>query len=223
MARFDRLTVYKEVLECGLVPLFYNADVQVSQHIVAALAQGGARIVEFTNRGDKAHDVFKALGAFCEQEHPQLVLGVGSVLDAPTAALYIAAGANFIVAPIFDIETARLCNKRKIPYIPGCGSVNEISTAEEWGVEIVKIFPGAQVGGPGFVKAVRGPMPWTRLMPTGGVDATRESIDSWIKAGACAVGMGSKLVTKELVAAGDYVSIRDKVRLCLDWIREARG
>jgi 2-dehydro-3-deoxyphosphogluconate aldolase / (4S)-4-hydroxy-2-oxoglutarate aldolase len=223
MARFDRVTIYNEFLAGGLTPLFYHQDVEVAKKIADAIADGGARILEFTNRGDKALDVFKALNSYCNERHSELILGVGSVLDAPTAAIYIAAGANFIVAPIFDAETARLCNKRKIPYMPGCGSVTEISRAEEAGVEIVKIFPGSQVGGPGFIKAVRGPMPWTRLMPTGGVDATKESIESWIKAGACAVGMGSKLVAQGLLENGDYDEIRDRVRKCLEWIREARG
>ena len=222
MARFDRLSVYNELLSSGLVPLFYHPEIEISQKIATAIADGGGRILEFTNRGDKALDVFKSLNDFCQKEHPDLIPGVGSVLDAPTAAIYMAAGANFIVAPIFEPDVARICNKRKIPYMPGCGSVTEISRAEEWGVEIVKIFPGAQVGGPGFIKAVQGPMSWTHMMPTGGVDATKESIESWIKAGACAVGLGSKLVSKELVAAGDYEAIREKVKACLQWVREAR-
>ncbi|RQW04344.1 bifunctional 4-hydroxy-2-oxoglutarate aldolase/2-dehydro-3-deoxy-phosphogluconate aldolase [candidate division KSB1 bacterium] len=222
MARFDRLTVYQEILSSGLAPLFYHPDVDVACQVAGAIADSGAAVLEFTNRGDKAYDVFKTLNAFCEEHCPSLILGVGSVLDAPTAALYIAAGANFIVAPLFDEQVARLCNRRKIAYIPGCGSVTEISRAEEWGAEIVKIFPG-EVGGPGFIKAIRGPMPWTRMLPTGGVDATKESIEGWIKAGACAVGMGSKLVTKELVAAGDYDAIRDKTKQCLKWIQQARG
>ena len=223
MARFDRLTIYQNVMNSGLVPLFYHADAETAQGIAAAVAEGGARILEFTNRGDKAMDVFKVLNAYCEKTYPDLILGVGSVLDAPTAALYIALGANFIVAPIFDAEVAKLCNRRKIPYMPGVGSVTEITRAEEMGVEIVKIFPGSQVGGPGFIKAVKGPMPWTRMMPTGGVDATKESIESWIQAGACAVGMGSKLVRKDAVAAGDFDTIRDTVKDCLAWINEARG
>jgi len=222
MARFDRLAVYNELLNGGLTPLFYHPDIKVAIKIADAVAAGGAKILEFTNRGDKALDVFKTLNAHCETQQRDLILGIGSVLDAPTAALYIAEGANFIVAPIFDAETARLCNKHKIPYMPGCGSVTEISRAEEYGVEIVKIFPGSQVGGPGFIKAVRAPMPWTRLMPTGGVDATKESIEKWIEAGACAVGMGSKLIVKSDVDAGDFAAISKRVKQCLAWIVEAR-
>ena len=144
------------------------------------------------------------------------------MVDAPTAALYIAAGANFVVGPIFNPEIARLCNRRKIPYLPGCGTLNEISQAEESGVEIVKIFPGTAVGGPGFIKAILGPCPWTRIMPTGGVDATQENIRSWIEAGACCVGMGSKLITKSAVSEGDYDSIRENVEKILGWIAAAR-
>ncbi|MBN1811567.1 MAG: bifunctional 4-hydroxy-2-oxoglutarate aldolase/2-dehydro-3-deoxy-phosphogluconate aldolase [Anaerolineae bacterium] len=223
MARFDRLTVLNAMVDTGLVPVFYNGDVEVAKKIVTACAEGGARIVEFTNRGDRAWNVFTELIAWAEDAQPGVILGVGSVVDGPTAALYIASGANFVVGPILNPEIARLCNRRKVAYSPGCGSVSEVSEAEELGVEIVKIFPGGQVGGPAFVKAVRGPMPWTRIMPTGGVDATWESVSGWIKAGATCLGMGSKLVRKDLVAAGDLNGIRDNVRQVLTWIQEARG
>ncbi len=223
MARFDRLTVLKAMLETGLVPVFYQADVEVAQRIVAACAEGGARTIEFTNRGDRAWNVFTELAAFVDRTLPGVILGVGSVVDAPTAALYIASGANFVVGPLLSAEVARVCNRRKIAYCPGCGSVSEISAAEEMGVEIVKVFPGAEVGGPAFVKAVLGPMPWTRIMPTGGVKATRESVFAWIQAGTACLGMGSNLVRKEWVAAGDYGAIRDLVCQVLAWVQEARS
>ncbi len=222
MAKFDRLTVLNTMLDTGLVPIFYNGDLEVAKEIVAACVDGGAWVVEFTNRGDRAWNIFTQITAFFDQANPSVILGVGSVMDAPTAALYIASGANFIVGPVLNPEVARVCNRRKIAYLPGCGSVSEISAAEELGVEIVKIFPGKQVGGPPFIKAVHGPMPWSRLMPTGGVDATRESVQEWIRAGAACLGIGSKLIRKDLVAAGDYDAIRDNVRRVLDWIRETR-
>jgi 2-dehydro-3-deoxyphosphogluconate aldolase/(4S)-4-hydroxy-2-oxoglutarate aldolase len=222
MAGFDRLTVLNTMLEAGLVPVFYNADLSVAKQIVNACAEGGATAIEFTNRGDRAWNVFTELIAFFEQANPSVILGVGSVIDAPTAALYVASGANFIVGPVLNPEVAKLCNRRKIAYSPGCGSVSEISQAEELGVEIVKIFPGGQVGGPAFVRAVRGPMPWTRIMPTGGVEATKESVQGWIQAGAACLGMGSRLVRKDLVAAGDYAAIRENVRRVLAWVKEAR-
>jgi 2-dehydro-3-deoxyphosphogluconate aldolase/(4S)-4-hydroxy-2-oxoglutarate aldolase len=223
MARYDRLQVLNTMIELGLVPVFYNPDLEVAKQIVTACRAGGARVIEFTNRGDFAFQVFTALSQHVAEAEPDVILGVGSVIDMPTAALYISAGANFVVGPVLNPEVARLCNRRKVAYSPGCGSVSEISEAEELGVEIVKVFPGTQVGGPAFVKAVRGPMPWTRIMPTGGVDATEESIRAWFGAGAVCVGMGSKLVSKELVAKGDFDAISNKVARVLAWIQEARG
>jgi 2-dehydro-3-deoxyphosphogluconate aldolase/(4S)-4-hydroxy-2-oxoglutarate aldolase len=223
MAGFDRLAVLNAVVENGLVPVFYSGDLEVVKQIVAACAEGGAKVVEFTNRGDRAWNVFTQLVEWAEKAQPDVILGVGSVIDAPTAALYIGSGANFVVGPVLNPEVARLCNQRKIAYMPGCGSASEISEAEELGAEIVKVFPGAEVGGPGFVKAVLGPMPWTCIMPTGGVDATEESIRAWFKAGVTCVGIGSKLITKELVAARDYDGISEKVAQVLAWIRSARS
>jgi 2-dehydro-3-deoxyphosphogluconate aldolase/(4S)-4-hydroxy-2-oxoglutarate aldolase len=210
------------MLESGLVPLFYSPDVTVSKQVADACAAGGARVLEFTNRGDSAFEVFKGLSQSLAADKSPLILGVGSVVDAPTAALFISAGANFVVGPIFNPEVARVCNRRKVAYLPGCGTLNEISQAEEYGAEIVKIFPGGAVGGPGFIKDVLGPCPWTRIMPTGGVDATEESIKGWIKAGACCVGMGSKLITKNAVTAGDYASLTETVKQVLVWIAAAR-
>jgi len=210
------------MIETGLVPVFYNGDIEIAVKIVNACLDGGVRCVEFTNRGDQAHLVFQQLvNRFIDDD--RVIFGAGSVIDPGTASLYIQLGANFIVGPILDREVARVCNRRKIPYSPGCGSVNEISEAEEMGVAICKIFPGSQVGGPSFVKAVRGPMPWTRIMPTGGVSPTRENIREWFEAGVACVGMGSKLVSKELVAAEDYQSITENVRQVLSWIKEIRG
>jgi 2-dehydro-3-deoxyphosphogluconate aldolase/(4S)-4-hydroxy-2-oxoglutarate aldolase len=211
------------MIELGLVPVFYHPDLEVARQIVLACQAGGARIVEFTNRGDFAFQVFSALSQDLAKAEPDVILGVGSVIDAPTAGMYIAAGANFIVGPALNAEVARLCNRRKIAYMPGCGSASEISQAEELGVEIVKIFPGEAVGGPGFVKAILGPCPWTRIMPTGGVDATEESIRAWFKAGVACVGMGSNLITKERVAAGDFEAISQKVAQVLAWIKATRS
>lgn len=223
MARFDRLTVLHTMLNGGLVPVFYEGDVEVAKKIVAACHEGGARVLEFTNRGERALPVFAQLSELISAQFPNLILGVGSIVDAPTASLFIAQGANFVVGPVLNAEVAKLCNRRKIAYSPGCGSVSEISAAEELGVEIVKIFPGAQVGGPAFVKAVLGPMPWTRIMPTGGVEATKESVQAWIKAGTACLGMGSNLISKELVKSGNFAAISANVRQVLAWIAEARA
>lgn len=222
MARFTRLEVYNTIIDVGLVPVFYHADIEVAKKVVDACRDGGATVVEFTNRGDFAPEVFKQLSQHLSQTAPEVILGVGSVIDEPTAALYIAYGANFVVGPLLNEAVAKLCNRRKVAYMPGCGSVSEISYAEELGVEIVKIFPGDSVGGPNFVKAVLGPCPWTRIMPTGGVDTTEESIKAWFGAGVACVGIGSKLIRKDLVAAGNWAEIAAKVRQALDWIKKAQ-
>jgi 2-dehydro-3-deoxyphosphogluconate aldolase/(4S)-4-hydroxy-2-oxoglutarate aldolase len=222
VARFSRLQVLNTIVDLGLVPVFYHPDAEVARQIAVACAAGGARAVEFTNRGDFAPEVFRELSAYLAREHPDVILGVGSIVDAPTAALYIAYGASFVVGPLLNPEVARLCNRRKIAYSPGCGSVSEIAQAEELGVEIVKVFPGGAVGGPGFVQSVLAPCPWTSIMPTGGVDATEESIRAWFGAGVACVGIGSKLVRWEWVAAGDWAAITAQVQRVLGWIRDAR-
>ncbi len=223
MALHTRLETLSEMKTIGLVPVFYNPDFDVAKNIATACVDGGAKCIEFTNRGDRAIEVFTQLSKFRDAEKPELVLGVGSICDAPTAAMYIAAGADFVVGPLLDEETAKLCNKRKIPYSPGCGSMTEIHKAHSLGVEICKIFPGAQVGGPAFVKAVKGPCPWTDIMPTGGVAPTKESLTEWFGAGIVCVGMGSKLITKELLAAKDYAGISKKVKETIEIIKQIRA
>jgi 2-dehydro-3-deoxyphosphogluconate aldolase / (4S)-4-hydroxy-2-oxoglutarate aldolase len=222
MAKYSRLRVLNTMIETGLVPVFYNPDVEVASKIVGALAEAGVRCFEFVNRGDQAHLVFGELvRRFGNDDN--VIFGAGSVVDPVTAGQYIQLGANFIVGPMLNPEVARICNRRKVAYSPGCGTPSEISAAEELGVEIVKIFPGSQVGGPGFVKAIRGPMPWTYLMPTGGVAPTEENLRDWFEAGVACVGMGSKLVRKDLVAAGDFDAIRDAAAETLAIIKKIRS
>jgi len=223
MARFMRVDVINAILDLGLVPLFYNGEVETAIEIVAAAARGGARVIEFTNRGELAYPVFTELVKHFAKADPSIILGVGSIQDAPTAALYLASGANFIVGPSLNPEIARLCNRRKILYMPGCATETEISAAEELGAEICKIFPGEAAGGPGFISAVLAPCPWHRLLPTGGVDATEASITEWIRAGAAALGMGSRLITAQAVKARDFDGIANKVAQCIGWIKKARG
>ena len=222
MAKYSRLKVLTTMIETGMIPVFYHPDPEVALNIIKACAAGGARCVEFTNRGDQAHEVFRELIQRLKPED-QMILGAGSILDPATAALYIQLGANFIVGPVLNPEVARLCNRRKVSYSPGCGSASEISQAEELGAEICKIFPGASVGGPAFIKDVLGPMPWSRIMPTGGVEPTEENVTSWIKAGAACVGMGSKLFPAEDIVAGNYAAITEKVQRVLAWVKAARG
>ena len=223
MSRFSRVEVLNAILAGGLVPVFYHKDAAVAEQVAAAVAAGGCRLLEFTNRGDFAPMVFAELSAALAKRHPEMILGVGSIVDAPTAALYLAAGASFVVGPLLNPEVARLCNRRKIAYAPGCGTVTEIAQAEELGVEIVKVFPGGSVGGSEFVKSVLAPCPWTRIMPTGGVEPTEASVKAWFKAGVCAVAIGSNLVRKDWVEAGNWQAITDLVRQVQGWIAEARG
>ena len=222
MARFPRLHVVNTMIETGLVPVFHHAAPDVAVAIGGALARGGARLIEFTNRSDRAFEVFSTLERYCHSEHPDVILGAGSIVDATTAGIYIDLGANFIVGPVLNAEVARLCNRRKIAYLPGCGTASEISQAEELGCEIVKLFPGDLVGGPSFVKALRGPCPWTLLMPTGGVDTTEESLRAWFEAGVACVGIGSKLIAGDIVATRDWVLLERRVAEVLELIRRCR-
>lgn len=223
MARFKRLDTLVLMKEIGMVPVFYHADFEVARNVVCACADGGARVVEYTNRGDRAIQVFTQLEEFCARNKPEVVLGVGSIVDSATAALYIGAGANFVVGPVLDSDTARLCNSRKIPYSPGCGSASEVHQAHLLGVEICKIFPAAEVGGPKFVKNLRGPCPWTEIMPTGGVAPTRENLTAWFEAGIACAGMGSNLITKELLKEKDFAGLAKKVKEAVELIREIRS
>jgi 2-dehydro-3-deoxyphosphogluconate aldolase/(4S)-4-hydroxy-2-oxoglutarate aldolase len=223
MARFKRLQVLNTMIKTGLVPVFYSADLEVAKAVAGACVEGGCPVLEFTNRGDHAWEVFSALETYCAKAHPQLVLGVGSIVDPGTASLYINCGASFVVGPMLNADVAKACNRRKVAYSPGCGSASEVSTAEELGCEIVKIFPGESVGGPTFVKSLLGPCPWSCIMPTGGVDATPESLKAWFDAGVVCVGMGSNLITKELLKAGDYKGLAAKIAGVRSLINGLRG
>ena len=214
MAKFDKTTVICKIAETPIVPVFYNASVEIAQTVVKACYEGGICVFEFTNRGDFAHEVFRELIKFAERECPELALGAGSVVDAETASLYMQLGANFIVGPLFNPDVAKVCNRRQVPYIPGCGSISEVGFAQEAGCEITKVFPG-EVLGPKFVKALRAPMPWSKLMVTGGVEPTAENLQAWKKAGAFCVGMGSKLFPKEVVANKEWSFISAKCKEAL--------
>jgi len=223
MARFLRMKVLNTMLETGMVPVFYSPSLEVARQVAAACVAGGCPLIEFTNRGDHAWEVFTELERYCAKELPELILGVGSIVDPGTASLYINCGANFVVGPALNAEVARACNRRKIPYSPGCGTLSEISQAEELGCEIVKIFPGKEVGGPAFIKNVKGPCPWVSIMPTGGVEPTEASLKGWFDAGAACVGMGSNMITKELLKAADYAGIGACIGRTMELIRKIRA
>jgi 2-dehydro-3-deoxyphosphogluconate aldolase/(4S)-4-hydroxy-2-oxoglutarate aldolase len=210
------------MIEAGFVPVFHHDDLDTARSIVAALSRGGARVIEFTNRGDHAFEVFSELERSCASDHPQVILGAGSVVDEVTAGMYINIGANFVVGPMLDRRVAEVCNRRKVAYSPGCASPTEVALAHELGCEIVKVFPGGLVGGPAFVKAILGPCPWALLMPTGGVDTTEESLSGWFEAGVPCVGIGSKLVSKDLVDAADWEALERRTAGVVSIISELR-
>jgi 2-dehydro-3-deoxyphosphogluconate aldolase/(4S)-4-hydroxy-2-oxoglutarate aldolase len=218
----DRMAVLAAMMEQQIIPVFYDPDPEVCRNVIQACADAGAKCVEFTNRGDFAASVFLDLARHFAVADPTVILGVGSIVDAPTAALYVANGARFVVGPLLNADVARFCNRRGIPYSPGCGSATEIGDAQELGCEIIKVFPGASVGGPDFVRSVMGPMPWTRIMPTGGVEPTEESLRQWFGAGIVACGVGSNLLTKELLRRKDYTGIEAKVRDAVELARRIR-
>ncbi len=190
-----RLETLSAAVDAGILPLFYSPDQERARRITAALREGGVRVIEFTDRGREAWTAFSRLCDDAARHDPEAILGAGSIRDAESADRFIAAGARFIVGPSFSADVARLCNRRRVPYLPGCATPTEIVAAEEWGVELVKIFPGDSLG-PGFVRAIRGPLPETQLVVTGGVQATESSIHEWIGAGATCLGFGSAFVTK---------------------------
>ena len=221
MARFNKMQVLDAIVSTGMVPVYYNKDVEIAKQVVKACYEGGVRAFEFTNRGDFAHEVFAELIKFATKECPELVLGVGSIVDAGTASLYLQLGANF-VGPLFNPEIAKVCNRRLVPYTPGCGSVSEIGFAQEVGCDLCKIFPAGNVGGPSFVKNIKAPMPWSMIMATGAVEPTEENLSAWFKAGVTCVGMGSKLFPKEMIAAGNWEAISTLCRDALATIKKYR-
>ncbi len=221
MARFSRVDVYLKMKETGLVPLFYHPDVELGKEVLKACYKGGARLLEFTNRGDFAHQVFSELNKYAIQELPEMILGVGSVTDAATASMYMQLGANFVVTPLLREDIALVCNRKKVMFSPGCGTLAEIARAEELGCEVVKLFPGGTYG-PGFVKAIKGPCPWTNIMPTGGVSPGEENLKSWFDAGVTCVGMGSKLISKKFLIDRDFDGLQNLVAATLKIISSIR-
>ncbi len=223
LAGQTRLDVYNAIADIGAVPVFHVSDVDDSIAIARACVSGGMWVVEFTNRGDHAHEVFNAMHKAVGSEASGVVLGAGTVLDPATAALYVNSGARLIVGPNTNAEVARLCNRRKVAYIPGCGTASEISYAEELGCEIVKLFPARASGGPGFVKDLLGPMPWSSIMPTGGIGVGRGTLQEWFDAGVIAVGLGSSLVTNDIVTRRAWDELERRCRDVLSSIREIRA
>ena len=214
MAKFSKVQVITAMTETGMVPVFYHKDIEVAKEVLRACYKGGVRAFEFTNRGDFAHEVFGELVKFAQKECPEMIVGVGSIVDPATAALYIQLGANFVVGPLFNPDVAKVANRRLIPYSPGCGSVSEVGFAQEAGCDVCKVFPG-DVLGAAFVKGLKAPMPWSNLMVTGGVKPEEANLKTWFDAGVMCVGMGSNLFPADMMKAGDWAGI---TKLCADAI-----
>lgn len=223
MAKFSRLDVLLKMRETGVVPLYYNPDIEVCKKVIRACYEGGLHIFEFTNRGEFAHEVFAELVKWAKIELPELVLGVGSVVEPGTCSLYMQMGASFIVSPLLNEEMGKACNRRKVLWMPGCATVSEIARAEELGVEVVKAYPAALLGGPGFIKAIKAPCPWTEVMPSGGVSPDEANLKAWFDAGAFCVGMGSNLVTKKIIETGDFDQLKDNVIELVTLVEKIRG
>ena len=223
MSQFNKIDTISIIRRTGIVPVFYNKDLALTRQVVKACYDGGIRAFEFTNRGDGAHIVFKDLIPFVRENCPGMALGAGTVVDAPTAALYIQLGADFIVGPCLVEEIAPLCNRRGIPYSPGCGTVTEIVKAMELGCDLVKVFPAGTVGGPAFVKNVLGPLPKAMIMCTGAVEPSEDNLTAWGRSGVTAVGMGSKLFPKEVLKAGDWKAVSDLCEKSLAWFAAAKA
>ncbi len=221
MAQYSRIQVIQQMEESGMVPLFYHPDIEIAKKVLKACYDGGARLMEFTNRGDFALEIFTDLIKYAIAELPGMILGVGSVTDAASASQYMLAGANFVVTPVYREDIAIVCNRRKVLWSPGCGSLTEIAQAEEMGCELVKLFPGSTYG-PGFVKAIKGPQPWTSIMPTGGVSTEESNLRGWFEAGVTCVGMGSKLISKEILANKNYTTLKENVASTLALIQKIK-
>lgn len=222
MARFSRIKTCQVMAETGMVPVFYHSDLETSKQVLKACYEGGVRVFEFTNRGDFAHEIFGELNKWAAKECPEMILGIGSVVDTGTASLFLQLGANFVVGPLLNPDIFKVCNRRQVAYIPGCGSVSEVGYAQELGAEVVKIFPAGDVGGPSFVKNLKAPMPWSNIMVTGGVEPTEENLTKWVKAGVTCVGMGSNLFPKEIIAAKDWSKITQMCKMALEIIAKAK-
>ena len=218
-----RIDVVLKIRESGAIPLYYNPDLDVMKKVISACYRGGMKIFEFTNRGDLAHELFAELIKWSRVEMPDLILGVGTIVDAGTCSIYIQMGAKFIVSPLLNEEMARVCNRRKVLWMPGCATASEINKAEELGAEVVKLFPGPTVGGAKFLKAYLGPCPWSNIMPSGGVSPTLENLTEWFEAGAFCVGMGAQLISKEIIDNSDYKKLEETARFSMDLIGKLKG
>ena len=218
--RFSKQQIIEGMKGAGIVPLFTHDNPDDAQQVLEAAYKGGIRVFEFTNRRNNSFEVFVHLLSVAKK-YPDLMLGIGTIMDGPTTKKFIDAGADFIISPIMKIEMAKVCHEHKTPWIPGCATLTEIVTAKDNGADIIKLFP-ASVLGPIFVSSIMPVVPGLQLMITGGVEPTEKSLSSWFKAGAACVGMGSQLFTKEILTQRDWPLLQQKVAECLNIVKGLR-
>jgi 2-dehydro-3-deoxyphosphogluconate aldolase/(4S)-4-hydroxy-2-oxoglutarate aldolase len=217
---FSKEDVVRVMHEKGVVPLFTHDNAKEAQEVVEAAYHGGVRAFEFTNRRSNSFDIFSHLVKE-RRKFPDLMLGIGTVMDGATTKKFIDAGADFIISPILKTEMAEVCRKHNKAWIPGCATLTEIVTAKEHGADVIKIFPGSVLG-PGFVSAIMPVVPDLKLMITGGVEPTRENLAAWFKSGALCVGMGSQLFTKEILSTRNWKLLSERIARALELVREIR-
>jgi len=220
MTTFSTEAIQQAMRSSGMIPVFYHADVEVAKAVLDASYKGGVRVFEFTNRGENAFQVFTQLLKHA-QGYPDLILGIGTIMNADTTLKFSEAGAHFIVSPILKAEMATACHKENNLWIPGCATLTEIVTAKDLGAKVIKIFPGSVLG-PGFVSAIMPVVPGLQLMPTGGVEPTEANLSAWFKAGVVCVGMGSQLFTKEIIETKNWARLVQSVAEALAIIKKIR-
>lgn len=213
--------IQDQIIKQGLLPLFYNNDGDVSIQLLKALYAGGIRSVEYTNRGEAALANFRAMKKICETEMKDMHLGVGTIKNAAMARSFIDAGCDYIICPGLAADVAEVADANNMLWIPGCMTPTEIIAAEKMGATMIKLFPG-NVLGPGFMSGIKELFPGLLFMPTGGVETTKENIEAWFKAGVCAVGMGSKLVSKEVMENKKYDQLTAETKKIISIINDCR-
>lgn len=223
MASHTKVEVLETIVRDGVVPVFYDSDVDVTKEVASTLVAGGIGTLEFTNRGDGAIAVLDELLGHARQHLPELIVGAGSIVDGATAAHVIDLGVNFVFAPGFSPEVAQVCALRNVTYVPGCATMTEILAAYRAGCDLVKLFPASSIGGPAYLEAVLAPCPWVTAIPTGGIEPTVESLRSWYRVGAPAVGMGSKLLPKALIEARNFDGLHELIAATVAAVAEARS
>jgi 2-dehydro-3-deoxyphosphogluconate aldolase / (4S)-4-hydroxy-2-oxoglutarate aldolase len=218
--KFTNQQIVSKMKELGLVPLFTHDDIEIAKQVIEAAYRGGVRVFEFTNRKKNSFEVFTAALEYCKK-FPDLMLGIGTIMDGATTKKFIDAGAHFIISPILKLEMAKVCLDHNILWMPGCATLTEIVTAKEHGAQVIKVFPGSVLG-PGFVSSIMPVVPDLQLMITGGVEPNEKNLSAWFKAGAMSVGLGSQLFTKEILEKRDWASLEKSVSDALQIIKTLR-